>query len=152
MIQGICHIVADEGDGPSQPCDHTPVACVYDPSNTSVCLVAQLHSRWTSEPRPFHPAEHPLVYSIWQASYDRHKVQYLASDPGYGMTRAPEHVKALEKIGADERLLPHRVSMIKRMSFMSAGSRRVSNANPGQIHGPTAHHTTLDIVTVVASL
>lgn len=89
----LANFLLNNGPNAQQPCDHTPVACVYDASNTSVCLVAKFHSRWTSEPRPFHPAEHPLVYSIWQAGYDRHKAQYLASDPGYGMTRAPELVK-----------------------------------------------------------
>ncbi|KAE8550260.1 hypothetical protein EYB25_006482 [Talaromyces marneffei] len=91
---------------PPPPCDHAPVACVLNPSNTSECLVAQLHSRWFSETLPFHSTEHPLVFSIWQAGYDRQKAKWLASEPGCGLTRAPELVKALRKIGADQRLLP----------------------------------------------
>ncbi|EED15940.1 hypothetical protein TSTA_010570 [Talaromyces stipitatus ATCC 10500] len=86
------------------PCDHAPVACVPDPDNIAECLVAQLQRRWHSEPRPFHQTEHPLVFAIWQAGYDRHKAQWLASEPGYGMTSAPELVRALKKVMADERL------------------------------------------------
>lgn len=53
------------------PCDdHAPVPCVFDPSNVSLCLVAQLHSRWTSESRPFHQTELPFSLSGKRAMTD----------------------------------------------------------------------------------
>ncbi|GAM37375.1 hypothetical protein TCE0_023r07248 [Talaromyces pinophilus] len=127
----LAYFLLNSSPNAQPPCDHAPVSCVPDPSNASICLVGQLHSRWTSEPRPFHPAEHPLVYSIWQAGYDRHKAQYLASDPGYGITRAPELVKALKKIGADERLLPLPSKHDKEDVIHVGGIKACKQCKPG---------------------
>ena len=89
--------------GENRPaCDHSPISGMHQSATDTICRIQPLHERCMKERKPFLTTEHPLVFSLWNTSCERHLAQMLASGVGWGMDVSVPLANAFSKLRSDQ--------------------------------------------------